>query len=363
MKRFLKKFPELRDYNVFLGGESFAGSYLPQFYLDLKDLFHIDALIGMSPWIDYRNQYLSFIEYSKIMGLITSEPQELKQQEKRCHIELERNPNRPTISSCDHIVEIIHQQYIKSKNLHGSFFNQYKINELDSNRGNNWPNNLEALTNYFNNKETIAALNAGNFGKEKWKEVNGEIYGDFESMISDKSAVELYADLTKQTRVIIVAGEMDLVSNRIGLEWAIGNLTWNGMKGFSKTEGLKEETASKLGRIVSERNLTYIMVTGASHMMGVDQPAQMKVLLNAILNNDFDVISSSSDTFTGKAHEENAEEPPHFPYMVVFWAAIILMTLFGLWYLKRKRYRYRNLNRSSDDSLYIAGESNNRQQK
>lgn len=362
MKRFLKLFPELREHSVFLGGESFAGSYMPQFYMDLKDLFHIDAIIGMGPWIDYKNQYLSFIEYSKIMGLISSESQELKQQEKRCQQELNRNPNRPTISACDHIMEIIHLQYRKAKNLHGSYFNQYKINELDSNKGNNWPNNLEALTNYFNKKETITALNAGNFGSSKWKEVNEEIYSDFEAMTSDKSAIELYADLTKQARVIIIAGEMDLVSNQIGLEWSIGNLTWNGMKGFSKTDDLKEEISSKLGKIVSERNLTYIMVYGASHMIGVDQPAQMKVILNAILENDFKLMSSSN-TLGGKGLENDAEDPPHFPYMVLFWAAIILITMFGLWHLKRRRYRYRNLNRSSDDSLYIAGENNNRQQR
>lgn len=88
--------------------------------------------------------------------------------------------------------------------------------------------------------------------------------------------------ILKEIPVLLFSGDKDLICNHIGTEMMIDVLEWGGAKGFQNSSGTEAWLidGQPTGTLHTERNLTYALIYNASHMVAVDNPNAMLVLLN-----------------------------------------------------------------------------------
>jgi carboxypeptidase D len=93
-------------------------------------------------------------------------------------------------------------------------------------------------------------------------------------------------DILKEIPVLLFSGEFDLICNYVGTEYLIGNMTWNGGRGFTKKHTKKEiwKIDDKLaGYYTQERNLTYVLIKDGSHMVPYDRPIECLDMINRFI--------------------------------------------------------------------------------
>jgi carboxypeptidase D len=91
--------------------------------------------------------------------------------------------------------------------------------------------------------------------------------------------------ILQEIPVLLFSGEYDLICNYIGTEYLIGNMTWNGSKGFSKdTKKEVWKIDNKLaGYYTQERNLIYVLIKDGSHMVPYDRPIECLDMINRFI--------------------------------------------------------------------------------
>ncbi len=184
--------------------------------------------------------------------------------------------------------------------------------------GMNWPPNLKATYEYLHRDDVRTAFHVNVRAKpEAWIECNPRVSSSLSSSIEDASVTLLPDLLDKGLKVLIFAGDQDLICNHIGLERMIENLQWQGSRGFSvrarvgssdfvgprltcvpsqtssaRQKWLVNDTAA--GTWQEDRNLTYVSVAGASHMVGVDAPVASHDMMLRFMNVDVGSASGAS---------------------------------------------------------------------
>lgn len=92
---------------------------------------------------------------------------------------------------------------------------------------------------------------------------------------------------------MLFSGEYDLICSYVGTEYLIGNMTWNGSRGFSKKTKKEEwKIDNKLaGYYTQERNLTYVLINDGSHMVPYDRPIECLDMINRFMQVGNDVVN------------------------------------------------------------------------
>ncbi|TFY50429.1 hypothetical protein EVG20_g11523, partial [Dentipellis fragilis] len=126
-------------------------------------------------------------------------------------------------------------------------------------------------------QETLHIPNAGEFLECS----NVFPNGDF-SPYSERLLPDLLAKLPRG--ITLWHGLLDALLLNMGDRLTIQNLTWNGAQGFSAPPTTPLVVGgSQKGVYHSERNLTYVEVDGAGHMIPEDQPETALHVLQAVL--------------------------------------------------------------------------------
>ncbi|KAJ1677487.1 Cell death protease [Spiromyces aspiralis] len=249
-----------------------------------------------------------------------------------------------------------------------------RFNDTTDSCGMNWPDSVHNMTRYMNRPDVHQALNVPESNApERWVECNNGVQSHLRGDTSSPASQKL-PSVIKSIPVMLFVGDQDLVCNYIGIEWMIGNMTWNNQKGFTSNKGMQwlldgEDT----GLIMSERNLTYIKIYNSSHMSGVDHPMAMLDLLTRLTNAsrdnlgfqsalqevDLDLATASRtmavkslDTNAGKSLSEKDDDDAsggssgHGLLLLLLLVAVVALALLGWWYRSRiKRwwvsYRYK----------------------
>ncbi|GAA5797742.1 hypothetical protein HPULCUR_003136 [Helicostylum pulchrum] len=124
-----------------------------------------------------------------------------------------------------------------------------------------------------------------------WKECTSLVYSELRGDQS-KPSYELLPGILKKIPILLFSGEFDLICNYLGTEYLIGNMTWNGGRGFSKktkTEDWKIDN-ELVGYYKQERNLTYVLIKDGSHMVPYDKPIECLDMINRFMNVGSDVV-------------------------------------------------------------------------
>lgn len=133
--------------------------------------------------------------------------------------------------------------------------------------GMNWPNLLPDMYDYLPRPDVVTAFHASS-KTSKWVECNGHVSSSF--WARTKPSVSLLPSiLERNVPILLFSGMQDLICNHVGTERLIENLEWGNGKGFGNDTQQKDWFVD--GRLAGtwtvDRNLTYVQVHNASHMV------------------------------------------------------------------------------------------------
>mmetsp|Transcript_6819 Transcript_6819/g.6745 ORF Transcript_6819/g.6745 Transcript_6819/m.6745 type:complete len:348 (-) Transcript_6819:107-1150(-) len=132
---------------------------------------------------------------------------------------------------------------------------------------------------------------------KEWNECSGKV-GRYFKAKNSKPSIHLFPSILEEIPVVLFNGNRDIICNYIGTEEFIKKLTWNGQTGFSEDVDAMDwiYDEKKAGYIKTERNLTFVNIFDASHMVPFDKPEISRSLIDLITGNfDEKEVDNKSD--------------------------------------------------------------------
>lgn len=317
MDKFFSIFPQYLSDDLYIAGESYAGTYIP--YIadailsrnknesSTATKYPLKGIMLGNGWIDPVRQYLAYAPFAYKHGLITDGTPEAKrvdEQVTKCMNEL-NNGVHITVDTCEEILDIILEvSQDKSQKDGKTCRNMYDMRKFDSfpSCGSNWPDDLQYVTPYLRTDEVKTALHISPKDKAGWSECSGAVSRAFQANKS-KPTIDMLPSILEQIPVLMFNGDQDLICNHLGNEDLIGQMEWSGAKGFQEAPGgawAPREAwvydGVPAGIYQEARNLTYVLVYNASHMVPVDQSLQSRDMLHRFIELDY---SSSGEVSKG----------------------------------------------------------------
>ncbi|GAB1523704.1 Cell death protease [Rhizoctonia solani] len=305
MKNFYAVFPELEEMDTYLSGESFAGQYIP-YIADalLKTSSPSSPLRGIAignGWIDGRNQYPAYVDFAVDKGLIKRDSKEFGNIQKtmdKCWKALNSTKSHVNIGDCETVMNSVTDALITSVNGKKMCLNVYDIRLSDEYPacGMNWPPDLKDVYTYLRRKDVTSALHA-TAKAEAWTECRGSVGQAFYTKTSPSSVTLLPGLLERGVRILLFSGDQDYICNYLGTERLIADLSWSGGKGMGNaTSAGWSVNGTEAGWWQESRNLTYVKVAGASHMVPYDVPLAAHDMILRFMEVDFAKLSGGSAT-------------------------------------------------------------------
>ncbi|CAE6396838.1 unnamed protein product [Rhizoctonia solani] len=305
MKNFYAVFPELEEMDTYLSGESFAGQYIP-YIADalLKTSSPSAPLRGIAignGWIDGRSQYPAYVDFAVDKGLIKRDSKEFVNVQKtmdKCWKALNSTKSSVNIGDCETVMYSVTDALVTSVNGKKMCLNVYDIRLSDEYPacGMNWPPDLKDVYVYLRRKDVISALHA-TAKAEAWTECRGSVGQAFYTKTSPSAITLLPGLLERGVRIMLFNGDQDYICNYLGTERAIADLSWSGGKGMGNATSAEwSVNGTEAGWWQESRNLTYVKVTGASHMVPYDVPLAAHDMILRFMQVDFAKLSGGSAT-------------------------------------------------------------------
>jgi cathepsin A (carboxypeptidase C) len=139
------------------------------------------------------------------------------------------------------------------------------------------------IASFVNQASVRQALGLKDTDKE-WQECNMMVNLMFFTDFMQTYASDVTTLLNDGLRVIIYAGQADYICNWFGNREWIHKLEWNGKAGFNKVVQSDWIVDNKIaGTIQKYKDLTFISIKDAGHMVPMDQPKVAQFLLNTFL--------------------------------------------------------------------------------
>ncbi|KAF7352316.1 Carboxypeptidase [Mycena venus] len=303
MRNFYKVFPEYHDMDTYLGGESYAGQWIPYF---ADAILNSDigiplrgAAIG-NGWIDARRQYASYIDFAVKVGILEENSEDWKKAKRRtdeCMADIAQitSPEPITAPKCEGLlldVTAVRQKVVNGREM---CINIYDVRFDDTMPacGMNWPPDIKPVTDYLDRTDVVHALHAEKH-PGSWIECRGRVHQELHERLSDSSIIVL-PKVLERIPVLLFAGDQDLICNYVGLEAMIQAMDWNGAKGLGNVQTKSWNVAgAPAGTWVSSRNLTYAKLFNASHMAPFDVPHVSHDMILRFMGVNFSAITDGS---------------------------------------------------------------------
>ncbi|GAA6008167.1 hypothetical protein JCM10207_007051 [Rhodosporidiobolus poonsookiae] len=283
LSKFYQVFPEFNTHDTYIAGESYAGQYIPYIASAILSSSRIATrlkglLIG-NGWIDPYNQYPAYLDFALQAGVIkkgSDAEARVSKAVKECMATLDKKGERNVRiheGLCERILGAVTDSTIQSVNGQNMCVNNYDIRLTDTHPacGMNWPPDLTDMHPYLSRDDVKSAFHATR-KPGPWVECNGQVGAQFYTPTS-APAVQLLPKLLEQVPILMFAGAEDLICNHVGIARMIERLTWNGATGFANaTEEKWVVNGKRAGTWTTARNLTYVKISEASHMVPYDQP-------------------------------------------------------------------------------------------
>lgn len=317
-QEWLKVFPEMKDKNFYLTGESYAGLYIPyladyiyarqaELALPLQGIYIIDPVIGYNVIQTEIPAWPMVQRYEYVFALNSTFKAELKNLHHRCgyadYIEKYDTfpppgpfpiPSVGDYEDYDHINQTcaLWEKIYNASLLVNPAFDIYHIFDTEpilwdvlsdapgANQG--WPGQT-GDPKYFNRPEVKALLHVPT--STNWSECSDKEVIIGRDMSAPVSMSVLPGVIEKSKRTIIAHGMADYVLIAQGTRIAIQNMTWDGEQGFRKpiTDDFLVHGQGTMGRWREERGLTYAEIELSGHMLPQYQPKSAYQLFEYLL--------------------------------------------------------------------------------
>ncbi|KAJ8297313.1 Pheromone-processing carboxypeptidase KEX1 [Rhodotorula toruloides] len=286
LSKFYNVFPEFKNHDTYICGESYAGQYIPYFAQAIlaspRLPTRLKGLLIGNGWIDPYNQYPAYLDFALQAGVIkegSDAEKAVRKEVKTCqeHMDVKVSGGMDKmpihLGICERILGAITDSTIQSVNGQNMCVNNYDVRLTDTHPacGMNWPPDLHDMYPYLGRDDVKSAFHATRH-PGPWVECNGQVGAQFYTPNS-RPSVQLLPELLEKVPIMMFAGAEDLICNHVGIERMIENLEWNGEKGFGNATAEEWVVNGKsAGTWTSARNMTYVKITGASHMAPYDEP-------------------------------------------------------------------------------------------
>ncbi len=266
----------------------------------MKHKWALKGLLIGNGWISPKEQYEAYLQFAYAKNLVQKDSdmgRKLESQHKTCEQQLAAQPETVDLFSCETILQELLQMTSRQQGNDDDCINMYDVRLRDSypSCGMNWPKDLVNVTPYLRKPDVTEALHINANKITGWQECNGNVGSEFRAQDS-KPSIQLMPDILAEVPVVLFSGAEDLICNHIGTEALIGNMAWNGGKGFETTPGAwaprREWTfeGEAAGFWQEARNLTYVLFYNASHMVPFDYPRRSRDMLDRFMGVDISSI-------------------------------------------------------------------------
>lgn len=300
LDRFFEKFPQYEEDDLYISGESFAGQYIPYIasYIlnrnkeENSKHYNLKGIIIGNGWIDPFHQFRSYLPFSLQNNLIKKGSQQHRKMEeaiKQCEAIINKE-DKDIYPLCENVIEIIIKpEYRENKKC----LNMYDYRLESPSCDFVWPRGQDKLTSYLRESNVMSALNVKK--DIVWSECSSNVFNQFLRSSSPPS-IHLLPEILSEIPVLLYSGNKDIICNHMGTEDMINNMEWNGRKGFIREDGTWAPKYSwifmenHVGYYQNDRNLTYVLIKDASHMVPYDKPLETQDMINRFFGIDPKVI-------------------------------------------------------------------------
>jgi carboxypeptidase C (cathepsin A) len=259
---------------VYFTGESHAGHYIPSLVAYLleqnknSDKLYVDVkgiALG-NPWTDPINQY-DVSDYAHGIGLISQgQKNRLKELNSQC-IDLLKS-KKYNQQSCLNLLDSV----IDASSVGGSS----KVLMYDSRKyahnSRQFPVGHDIVEKYLNRRDVLTAIHAEKT-PNKYVECADPPYYALVHQDGKAATAELTVVLNADVRVLVYAGQYDIICNHLGVEKMLSELQWKSTKKWNEAQpGVWVVDSSPAGHVKVYNNLQYALILNSGHMMPMDSP-------------------------------------------------------------------------------------------
>ncbi|KAG3088627.1 hypothetical protein PI125_g18284 [Phytophthora idaei] len=299
LQEFLKKHPDLADREFFVTGESYGGHYVPavaSHILKANMLRHLSPnavhvnLAGIAvgngltdPAVQYQHSVdMAFNSYN--VSLLDDQAiEDMRKAQPVCHeLIMQCQKDRPRcVDAMEFCFGALEGPYYQSGR------NPYDIREPCTEENVMKCFHFEHIDEYLNTPTVLTKLGVDVHKSKSWRECDATVGAGFafDEMLSSAEDVKLLLDAG--VRVLIYAGDADLMCNWVGNQAWVMALDWSGKTEFNNAPSRPFVTseATDSGRVRSFENLAFIRVFNSGHMVPMDQPVVSFEMINKFFQN------------------------------------------------------------------------------
>lgn len=295
---------------MYLAGESYAGQHIPYIAKHILERnkregtahkWKLNGLLIGNGWISPAEQYEAYIDFAFEKGILeknTDAARKVEAQRRICEKDLAIDSNSVDYMNCEAILnEILGTTMTVNSKGKQECYNMYDVRLKDTypSCGMNWPPDLQYVTPYLRRSDVVEALHVNPDKSTGWQECSGSVGSNFRASKSVPS-IKFLPDLLTEVPILLFSGAEDLICNHLGTEALIGNMRWNGGKGFELTPGTWAPRREWMfeGEVAgfwqSARNLTYVLFYNSSHMVPFDVARRSRDMLDRFMGVDISSI-------------------------------------------------------------------------
>ncbi|KAL9165676.1 hypothetical protein ABFS82_06G186400 [Erythranthe guttata] len=274
LQAFFKEHPELADNDFYITGESYAGHYIPAFAARVhqgnkaKEGIHVNLkgfAIG-NGLTDPAVQYGAYADYALDMGIIKqTEHDRINKVLPLCETAIKLCGTDGTLSCM--AAYLVCNTIFSSIIARAGDINYYDIRKKCE---GSLCYDFSNLEKFLNQKSVRSAIGVGDI---EFVSCSTSVY---QAMLMDwmrNLEVGIPALLEDGVKLLIYAGEYDLICNWLGNSRWVHAMEWSGKKEFvASSEVAFEVDGAEAGLLTSHGPLSFLKVHDAGHMVPMDQP-------------------------------------------------------------------------------------------
>ncbi|XP_047321156.1 serine carboxypeptidase-like [Impatiens glandulifera] len=274
LQAFFAEHPQYLRNDFYLTGTSYAGHYIPVLASRIHNgnrngdgaPINLKGFAIGNAFTDSAIQFKSMPEYAKGLNLITEHQAKrisrlipaCQRDSAKCNAGGGGDSCLDAYSSCHSIFS--HIMEINDDRNYFDIRKRSASNDYD----------FSYMEHLINERSVKEALGVGNIS---FVSMSQNVYNALLKDFSRNHAVRIPPLLEDGIKVLIYAGEYDLVCNWLGNLWWVMEMKWSGQRQFKGTSiALYNVDGYLKGELIKYGPLSFLKVLDSGHMVGMDQP-------------------------------------------------------------------------------------------
>ena len=284
LQTFMKQFPQYSKLDFFVTGESYAGHYVPAISSKIvrnnaklgagEVEIRLQGLAIGNGLVDPATQYGEYVPYAQSKGLVThKQAVSLNRTAHACQKSIRAgHKGTATLMECNSMMERIM--------MDGGGFNTYDVRIKCA---------KPPLCYDFSPLDTLLAREdvrkaLGVSPKSKWQSCNMKVHEELMSDWFTDMETVIPPMLEAGVRVLVYSGQEGFICNWFGGRAWVDNMEWSGSAAYKSQSWSDWSVSTEVAGTFKEQGpLQFLGVSGAGHMVPMDQPENALVMLHTFV--------------------------------------------------------------------------------